>query len=64
MQNTRLISFMPLAVLVMAALTFVAVFAVDSTAGLVAVVIAILAVGVVFSSAMLVSGRGRTSRRR
>jgi hypothetical protein len=64
MQTPRLISFMPLAVLVMTALTFVAVFAVDSTAGRVALVIVILAVGVVFSSAMLVSGRGRAPGRR
>ena len=57
MRSNRLIAFMPLVVVLMAALTYVAVFAVDSTAGRIATVIAILAVGVVFSSALLVRGR-------
>jgi hypothetical protein len=64
MRSNRLIAFMPLVVILMAALTYVAVFAVDSTAGRIAVVIAILAIATAFSSAMLINGRSDTRTRR
>jgi hypothetical protein len=60
----RLINFMPFAVLVMVVLMLLAVFAVDTTAARIALVVAILGVGVVFSSAMLISGRNGSAGRR
>jgi hypothetical protein len=64
MRHTRLINFMPFAVLVMVVLMLLAVFAVDTTAAQIALVVAILGVGVVFSSAMLISGRNGSAGRR
>jgi hypothetical protein len=52
-RGIRLILFMPMVIVVMGALMFVAVFAVTTTAAQIALVVAILAVGVAFSTAML-----------
>jgi hypothetical protein len=60
----RLTNFMPFAVLVMVVLMLLAVFAVDTTAARIALVVAILGVGVIFSSAMLISGRNGSAGRR
>jgi hypothetical protein len=51
-RGIRLISFMPMVIVLMGALMLVAVFAVTTTAQI-ALVVAILAVGVAFSTAML-----------
>lgn len=55
--SSRLISFMPMVVVLMGLLVFVAVFVATTTAAKIALVIAILAVGLLFSTAMLKRGR-------
>jgi multisubunit Na+/H+ antiporter MnhF subunit len=55
--RTRLIAFLPLAVVLMGVLACVALFAVESTAAQIALVIAILAVGLILSTAMLIAAR-------
>jgi hypothetical protein len=52
-RGSRLVSFMPMVIVLMGALMLVAVFAVTTTAAQIALVVAILAVGVAFSTAML-----------
>jgi hypothetical protein len=56
-RGIRLISFMPMVIVLMGVLMFVAVFAVTTTAAQIALVVAILAVGIAFSTAMLKHGR-------
>jgi len=58
-RGVRLISFMPMVIVLMGALMFVAVFAVTTTAAQIALVVAILAVGLVFSTAMLKRAKGQ-----
>jgi len=62
-RRRRLIAFMPLVVILMTSLSCVGALAVDSTAGRVAIVVAILAIGTAFSAGMLIAGREPDSRR-
>lgn len=55
--SSRLISFLPMVVVLMGVLVLVAVFVATTTAAKIALVIVILAVGLLFSTAMLKRGR-------
>jgi hypothetical protein len=55
-RRIRIISFMPMVVVLMGVLTYVAVFAVSATAPRIALVIAILGLAIAFSTAMLKEG--------
>lgn len=56
-RGIRLISFMPAVVVLMGVLMLIAVFAATTAAVQIALVVAILAVGLTFSTAMLKHGR-------
>ena len=58
-RRPRLISFMPLVVMLMGGLTYLAVFAVSTTGPRIALVIVILSLALAFSTAMLKEGNAR-----
>ncbi len=60
-RGIRLVTFMPLVIVVMGVLMLVAVLAASTTAVKIALVVAILAMGLAFSTAMLKSGRADRS---
>jgi len=61
-RETRLVSFMPMVIVLMGVLMVIAVLAATTAAAKIALVVVILAVGLAFSTAMLKSGRTDHSR--
>ena len=56
-RGTRLVSFMPVVIVLMGTLMVIGVLAATTTAAKIALVVVILAVGLAFSAAMLKNGR-------
>ncbi len=57
-----LVLYLPLVVILMSVFVYVGVFAADGVLGKIAAVVAILAIGLVFSTAVLRQRRGRGGR--